>query len=49
MAHPSIGGFHQLHKNIDVQVMTSFAPLDFQREDIDAGIQLGDGRPKACQ
>lgn len=41
---PRLAGFHQLHKNIDVQVMTSFAPLDFQREDIDAGIQLGEGR-----
>lgn len=41
---PRLAGFHQLHKDVDVQVMTSFAPLDFQREDIDAGIQLGDGR-----
>lgn len=41
---PRLAGFHQRHKDIDVQVMTSFAPLDFQREDIDAGIQLGDGR-----
>ncbi|WP_144637569.1 LysR substrate-binding domain-containing protein [Bordetella genomosp. 13] len=40
---PRLAGFHQLHKDIDVQVMTSFQPLDFQREDIDAGIQLGDG------
>ncbi|OZI82609.1 LysR substrate-binding domain-containing protein [Bordetella genomosp. 2] len=41
---PRLAGFHQLHKNIDVQVTTSFAPLDFQREDIDAGIELGEGR-----
>ncbi|SAI65440.1 LysR family transcriptional regulator [Bordetella ansorpii] len=41
---PRLAGFHKLHRNIDVQVMTSFLPLDFQREDIDAGIQLGDGR-----
>lgn len=41
---PRLASFHQKHKDIDVQVMTSFAPLDFQREDIDAGIQLGDGR-----
>lgn len=41
---PRLASFHRLHKDIDVQVMTSFAPLDFEREDIDAGIQLGDGR-----
>jgi len=41
---PRLAGFHQQHKHIDVQVTTSFLPLDFQREDIDAGIQLGDGQ-----
>lgn len=41
---PRLAGFHRSHRNIDVQVMTSFQPLDFQREDIDAGIQLGDGQ-----
>ena len=41
---PRLAGFHQLNPDIDVQVMTSFQPLDFQREDIDGGIQLGDGQ-----
>lgn len=41
---PRLASFHHLYKDVEVQVMTSFAPLDFQREDIDAGIQLGDGR-----
>lgn len=41
---PRLASFHQKHKDIDVQLTTSFQPLDFQREDIDAGVQLGDGR-----
>ncbi len=41
---PRLAGFHQLNPQIDVQVTTASRPLDFQREDIDAGIQLGDGR-----
>ncbi|QRQ84282.1 LysR substrate-binding domain-containing protein [Cupriavidus oxalaticus] len=41
---PRLASFHQRHKDIDVQLTTSFQPLDFQREDIDAGIQLGTGR-----
>jgi len=40
---PRLAGFHQLHPGIDVQLTTSAAPLDFSREDIDAGIELGDG------
>ncbi len=41
---PRLASFHQQHKDIDVQLTTSFQPLDFQREDIDAGVQLGNGR-----
>jgi LysR family glycine cleavage system transcriptional activator len=41
---PRLAGFHQLNPQVDVQVMTSFQPLDFQREDIDAGVELGDGK-----
>ncbi|EKS71103.1 MULTISPECIES: LysR substrate-binding domain-containing protein [Caballeronia] len=41
---PRLASFHRLHENIDVQLTTSPAPLNFAREDIDAGIQLGDGK-----
>ncbi|ANN70282.1 LysR substrate-binding domain-containing protein [Bordetella bronchialis] len=40
---PRLAGFHKLNPQVDVQVTTSSRPLDFQREDIDAGIELGDG------
>ncbi|RDK05736.1 LysR substrate-binding domain-containing protein [Cupriavidus lacunae] len=40
---PRLASFHRLHQDIDVQLTTGSAPLDFRREDIDAGIQLGDG------
>lgn len=40
---PRLAGFHSRHPSIDVQVATSPAPLDFDREAIDAGIQLGTG------
>lgn len=41
---PRLASFHRLHENIDVQLTTSPAPLNFAREDIDGGIQLGDGK-----
>lgn len=40
---PRLASFHQAHPDIDVQLATSPAPLRFDREDIDAGVQLGDG------
>ncbi|QBC31201.1 MULTISPECIES: LysR substrate-binding domain-containing protein [Pandoraea] len=40
---PRLASFHRLNQNIDVQLTTSSAPLNFALEDIDAGIQLGDG------
>jgi len=40
---PRLANFHRLHDNIEVQLTTSSAPLNFSREDLDAGIQLGDG------
>jgi LysR family glycine cleavage system transcriptional activator len=40
---PRLAGFHRLHQDIDVQLTTSSAPLNFERDDIDAGIQLGSG------
>ncbi|WP_345815747.1 LysR substrate-binding domain-containing protein [Paraburkholderia sp. PREW-6R] len=40
---PRLANFHRSHEDIEVQLTTSSAPLNFGREDIDAGIQLGDG------
>jgi LysR family glycine cleavage system transcriptional activator len=40
---PRLAGFHKLHSHIDVQLTTSSAPLNFEREGIDGGIQLGSG------
>ncbi|WP_186160851.1 LysR substrate-binding domain-containing protein [Burkholderia gladioli] len=40
---PRLANFHRLHEDIEVQLTTSSAPLNFGRDDIDAGIQLGDG------
>lgn len=41
---PRLAGFHRQHPSIDVQLATSPAALNFDREDMDAGVQLGDGR-----
>ncbi|KWT92079.1 MULTISPECIES: transcriptional regulator GcvA [unclassified Variovorax] len=41
---PRLASFHREHPDIDVQLSTSPAPLRFDREDIDAGIELGDGQ-----
>lgn len=40
---PRLSGFRAAHPHIDVRLQTSVAPPDFDREDIDAGICLGDG------
>lgn len=40
---PRLAGFHIAHPAIDVQLTTSPAPLDFEHEDLDAGVQLGGG------
>ncbi len=40
---PRLAGFHSSHPTIDVQLATSSAALDFEREEIDAGVELGDG------
>lgn len=40
---PRFASFHHLHPDIDVQLTTSPAPIDLDREDLDAGVQLGDG------
>jgi LysR family glycine cleavage system transcriptional activator len=41
---PRLASFHREHPDIDVQLSTSPAPLRFDREDIEAGVQLGDGK-----
>ena len=44
---PRLAGFHSAHPDIDVQVATSSAPIDFDREALDGGVELGDGsRPR---
>jgi LysR family glycine cleavage system transcriptional activator len=40
---PRLASFHSAHPDIDVQVATSSAPLDFDREALDGGVELGDG------
>jgi len=40
---PRLAGFHRSNPAIDVQLATSPAPLNFDREDLDGGVQLGDG------
>jgi LysR family glycine cleavage system transcriptional activator len=40
---PRLATFHQEHPDIDVQLLTSPAPLNFEREDIDGGVELGRG------
>lgn len=40
---PRLANFHRLHDDIEVQLTTSSAPLNFSRENIDAGIELGEG------
>jgi LysR family transcriptional regulator, glycine cleavage system transcriptional activator len=40
---PRFASFHRAHPDSDIQLTTSPAPIDLDREDIDAGIQLGDG------
>ncbi|VTU27002.1 Gcv operon activator [Variovorax sp. RA8] len=41
---PRLASFHRAHPDIDVQLATSPAPLRFDQEDIEAGVQLGDGK-----
>lgn len=46
---PRLASFHRAHPDIDVQLSTSPAPLQFDREDIDAGVQLGNGDWPKCK
>ena len=39
---PRLSSFHQAHPKIDVQLTTSL-DFDFEKEDLDAAIRLGDG------
>ncbi len=40
---PRLSSFHSSHPDIDVQLTTSVEWVDFEREDIDAAIRLGQG------
>lgn len=43
---PRLAGFHASHPGIDVQLATSPALIDFDREALDGGVELGEG-PRA--
>lgn len=43
---PRLSSFHQHYPDIDVKLNTSLIPPDFEREDVDAGIVMGNGRWK---
>lgn len=38
---PRIGRFRQFHPDIDLRLHTSFTPVDFERDGVDAAIRLG--------
>lgn len=38
---PRLAGFHAIHPEIAVQVMTSHEPVDFRLEDVDVALQYG--------
>jgi LysR family glycine cleavage system transcriptional activator len=40
---PRLASFHQAYKTVDVQLTTSSSPLDFEVDDLDGGVQLGNG------
>ncbi|MEI2418428.1 transcriptional regulator GcvA [Orrella sp. JC864] len=46
---PRLASFHLEHPGIDVQLNTSVQPPDFEREDLDAGICMGDGHWKGLE
>ena len=46
---PRLAGFHERHPSIDVQLATSPSRLDFEREEIDAGVELCDGARSRTQ
>lgn len=41
---PRWGRFYDRHPEIDVQLTTSLAPVDFDRDGYDAAVRVGDGR-----
>jgi len=43
---PRLADFHRTYPYIDVKVVTSVAPVDFEREDVDAAIEMRDGPSK---
>ena len=46
---PRLTAFHAAHPDIDVKLSTSVAPPDFDREDLDAGICMGNGQWRGLQ
>ena len=40
---PRMASFYGAHPDIDVQMTTAYAPVDFDRDDADLGIRLGSG------
>jgi len=45
---PRWGRFYDLHPEIDVQLTTTLAPVDFARDPFDAAIRVGDGDWPGC-
>jgi len=41
---PRLPKFYELHPDIDVRISTGLGLIDFQRDDFDAAIRLGDGQ-----
>lgn len=46
---PKLASLHMSHPTIEVKLHTSLAQPDFDREDLDAGIMLGDGSWKGVE
>lgn len=40
---PRLSSFHSVHPDIEIEITTSLKWIDFDREDVDAAIRLGDG------
>ena len=46
---PKLAGLHMTHPTIEVKLHTTVTPPDFERDDLDAGIMLGDGSWKGVE
>lgn len=45
---PRLGRFHAHHPDISVQITTSHAPADFERDEVDAAVQYSTRLAKGC-